>query len=130
MTRTAPTVRPNHRFEHPAVFYRNAAEYRTGLVPFIEAGLAADEPVAVAVPGRNLDLLRDAVGPAGRGVRWLDMAEAGRNPGRILSHVLLPFANAHSDRHVRIIGEPVWPGRSPVEYPACAQHEALINRAF
>ena len=130
MTTTAPAIRPNRQFEHPAVFYRDAAEYRAGLVPVIEAGLAADEPVAVAVPGRNLDLLRDAVGPAGRGVCWLDMAEAGRNPGRLLAQVLLSFADAHPDRHVRIIGEPVWPGRSPVEYPACAQHEALINRAF
>jgi anti-sigma regulatory factor (Ser/Thr protein kinase) len=31
---------------------------------------------------------------------------------------------------VRIIGEPIWPGRSGVEYPACVQHEALINLAF
>jgi hypothetical protein len=31
---------------------------------------------------------------------------------------------------VRIIGEPIWAGRSAVEYPACAQHEALINAAF
>ena len=29
-----------------------------------------------------------------------------------------------------MIGEPVWPSRSEVEYPACVQHEALINRAF
>jgi anti-sigma regulatory factor (Ser/Thr protein kinase) len=31
---------------------------------------------------------------------------------------------------VRIIGEPIWPGRSENEYPACVQHEALINLAF
>ncbi|GAA3305000.1 hypothetical protein GCM10020295_57570 [Streptomyces cinereospinus] len=31
---------------------------------------------------------------------------------------------------MRIVGEPVWAGRSPAEYPACAQHEALINAAF
>ncbi|MDI5979875.1 anti-sigma factor RsbA family regulatory protein [Amycolatopsis magusensis] len=29
-----------------------------------------------------------------------------------------------------LIGEPIWPGRSATEYPACAQHEALINAAF
>ncbi|WP_308291364.1 anti-sigma factor RsbA family regulatory protein [Amycolatopsis magusensis] len=28
------------------------------------------------------------------------------------------------------MGEPIWPGRSATEYPACAQHEALINAAF
>jgi hypothetical protein len=58
------------------------------------------------------------------------MTVAGRNPGRIIPTVLLAFANAHPGRRVRLIGEPIWAGRSPVEYPACAQHEALINAAF
>jgi anti-sigma regulatory factor (Ser/Thr protein kinase) len=31
---------------------------------------------------------------------------------------------------VWIIGEPIWPGRTEIEYPACAAHEALINAAF
>ena len=130
MTRPASAIRPNLRFEHSAVFYRNAADYRAGLVPFVEDGLAAGEPVAVAVPGGNLNLLRDALGPAGRHVRWVNMAVAGRNPGRIISGVLLSFADTHPDQRVRIIGEPVWPGRSADEYPACAQHEALLNHAF
>jgi anti-sigma regulatory factor (Ser/Thr protein kinase) len=44
--------------------------------------------------------------------------------------VLLAFAAAHPDRRVRIVGEPIWAGRSALEYPACVQHEALINTAF
>ncbi|MER6689616.1 anti-sigma factor RsbA family regulatory protein, partial [Streptomyces minutiscleroticus] len=28
------------------------------------------------------------------------------------------------------IGEPIWAGRTALEYPACVQHEALINAAF
>ncbi|MEV7098962.1 sensor histidine kinase, partial [Amycolatopsis sp. NPDC051045] len=36
----------------------------------------------------------------------------------------------HADQPVRIIGEPIWPNRTDDEYPACAQHEALINLAF
>src|SRR5690349_24474231 len=58
------------------------------------------------------------------------MTEACRNPGRIIPTVLLAFANAHPGRRVRLIGEPIWAGRSDTEYPACAQHEALINTAF
>jgi anti-sigma regulatory factor (Ser/Thr protein kinase) len=59
-----------------------------------------------------------------------DMTVAGRNPGRIIPTVLLAFANAHPGQRVRIIGEPIWAGRDATEYPACAQHEALINAAF
>lgn len=103
-------------------------------MPFIEDGLAAGQPVAVAVPEPNLSLLRDALGgAAGRAsstVRLLDMAEAGRNPGWIIPGVLREFADRHPGRRVRIIGEPIWAARSAAEYPACAQHEALINYAF
>ncbi|SFQ48165.1 Anti-sigma regulatory factor (Ser/Thr protein kinase) [Amycolatopsis arida] len=116
-------------FVHPALLYRGQDEYLAGTVPFVLDGLTAGEPVAVAVPGPNLALLEKALGPAATSVRLLDMSEAGRNPGRILPGVLLPFANAHDGR-VRIIGEPIWPGRRAAEYPACAQHEALINIAF
>ncbi len=118
-------------FRHPALFYRGMAEYRAGTLPFIEAGLAAGEPVAVAVPGDKLEMLRADLGGAAKQVRLLDMTQAGRNPGRILPGVLLAFAHDHRDaEYVRIIGEPIWAGRTEVEYPACVQHEALINHAF
>jgi anti-sigma regulatory factor (Ser/Thr protein kinase) len=117
-------------FAHPALFYRGAAEYLAGTVPFVWGGLATGEPVAVAVPGDNLELLRRELGADAARVRLLDMTEAGRNPGRIIPGVLRAFADSHPGRPVRIIGEPIWAARSAVEYPACAQHEALINLAF
>ncbi|MEU5993407.1 sensor histidine kinase [Spirillospora sp. NPDC047418] len=126
----APGVAPRGPFLHPALFYRDDEEYLAGTVPFVRAGRAAGEPVAVAVPGRRLGLLRDALGATAGEVTWLDMAEAGRNPGRIIPGVLRDFADRHTGGRVRIIGEPVWPGRTAAEYPACAQHEALINLAF
>ncbi|WP_442812062.1 anti-sigma factor RsbA family regulatory protein [Streptomyces sp. NBC_01803] len=118
-------------FVHPALFYRSRREYLAGTVPFVLAGLAAGEPVAVAVPGENLSLLRAELGDDARRVELLDMTEAGRNPGRIIPRVLRAFADAHpGDGRVRIIGEPIWASRTGTEYPACAQHEALINHAF
>jgi anti-sigma regulatory factor (Ser/Thr protein kinase) len=58
------------------------------------------------------------------------MTQVGRNPGRIIPGVLRAFADDHRAGRVRIVGEPIWPGRTGLEYPACVQHEALINRAF
>ncbi|SES17598.1 sensor histidine kinase [Lentzea albida] len=127
-TGTAPSAAP---FVHPALFYASDDEYRATLVPFITDGIAGGGPVAVAVPHDRLHLLRRALGATTGGeVTWLDMTEVGRNPGRIIASVLRGFADAHPGRRVRIVGEPVWPGRTDVEYPACAQHEALINQAF
>ncbi|UJW36732.1 MEDS domain-containing protein [Saccharothrix sp. AJ9571] len=117
-------------FVHPALFYRSDAEYLDGLLPFVTDGLEAGQPVAISVPGPQVRLLTAALGPAAERVHMLDMTVAGRNPGRIIAGVLRRFADRHRDRHVRIIGEPIWPGRSATEYPACAQHEALINAAF
>jgi len=117
-------------FVHPALFYRDDHDYLAGTVPFVTEGLAGDEPVAVSVPPARLAVLRRALGTAAERVHMLDMTEVGRNPGRIIPGVLRAFADTYPGQHVRIIGEPIWPQRSAAEYPACAQHEALINHAF
>ncbi|MBQ1095370.1 MEDS domain-containing protein [Streptomyces sp. b94] len=117
-------------FAHPALFYRSRHEYTQQTVAFLREGKANGEPVAVAVPGPNLELIKNGLGGDTDGIAFFDMTEAGRNPGRIIPKVLRGFADAHPTERVRIIGEPIWAGRSAVEYPACAQHEALINAAF
>jgi anti-sigma regulatory factor (Ser/Thr protein kinase) len=117
-------------FRHPALFYAGADDYLAGTVPFVRAGLVAGEPVAVAVPPENLAILAGGLGADAGLVQFLDMTRVGRNPGRIIPGVLRAFVDANPGRRVRIIGEPIWAGRTAIEYPACAQHEALINRAF
>ncbi|WP_367127634.1 anti-sigma factor RsbA family regulatory protein [Saccharothrix sp. HUAS TT1] len=117
-------------FVHPAVFYASDEDYLDLLVPFMTDGLERGHAVAAAVPGARVLLLRDALGDAADDVLLLDMRVEGRNPGRIIPAVLRRFADAHRDAHVRIVGEPIWAGRTDTEYPACAQHEALINFAF
>jgi anti-sigma regulatory factor (Ser/Thr protein kinase) len=117
-------------FFHPALFYRGVQGYLAGTMPFIREGLELGEPVAVAVPGQHLRMLRAELGESATQVSWVDIGQAGRNPGWIIPGVLRRFADAHPHGRARIIGEPIWPGRSENEYPACVQHEALINLAF
>ena len=75
--------------EHDALFYTDAASYRSGCLDFVRAGLEQDEPVLVAVPQPGLGLLRSALSEAESArVRTADMAQAGRNPGRIIGTVL------------------------------------------
>ncbi|MEU2427736.1 anti-sigma factor RsbA family regulatory protein [Streptomyces sp. NPDC007851] len=125
------TATSHEPFVHPALFYRGADQYVAGTVPFLTEGLDAGEPAAVAAPPDRLELIREGLGERAAEVRFIDMTQAGRNPGRIIPSVLRRFADAHPGaRRVRIIGEPIWRGRSAVEYPACVQHEALINAAF
>ncbi len=127
--RSAPAT-PAPQFDHPALFYSDQQDYLATTVPFILEGLADGDPVMVAVPTANLECLRAALGADAARVVMHDMTVAGRNPGRIIGQVLLAFAGEHAGRRPRIIGEPIWAGRDDTEYPACAQHEALINPAF
>ncbi|WP_439382304.1 anti-sigma factor RsbA family regulatory protein [Amycolatopsis lexingtonensis] len=116
-------------FRHPALFYRGDTEYLDGVIPFLFEGLDRGEPAAVAVPGRNLMLVEKALEDRADDVLLIDMGRAGRNPGAILPSVLHAFASEHPGP-VRIVGEPIWAWRTDVEYPACVEHEALINNAF
>jgi anti-sigma regulatory factor (Ser/Thr protein kinase) len=128
----AAPVRDGRRdlFDHWGLLYQDAAHYVAVVTAFVRSALAAGQPALVAVPGRNLDLVREEMGQEADRVRFADMAVHGRNPRRIIGGVLLAFAAAHQGRRVAIVGEPIWPGRTDVEYPACVAHEALINQVF
>lgn len=121
---------PAAAFEHPALFYRNTEEYLHGTLGFIADGLSRGDAVLIAVPSDKLALLAGQLGRDAELVRLIDMSAEGRNPARILGGVLRTFADDYPDQWVRIVGQPVWSARSPAEYAACAQHEALVNRAF
>ncbi|MFF3977910.1 anti-sigma factor RsbA family regulatory protein [Streptomyces sp. NPDC001828] len=130
--RVTETVTPcpdTETFVHPALFYRDLDEYVRETGSFVRGALAADEPVLVAVPGPHLDALREDLGPEAAAVDFADMTELGRNPGRILA-ALHGFADQHPGRAARIIGEPIWAGRSPAEIREATRHEALVNAAF
>lgn len=115
---------------HEAFLYRTREEYRDHLLPFIANAVQADQAVLVAVPAPNLTVLAEGLDGLAADVAMADMCEAGRNPSRILGEVLSKLVDKHQARPVRMISEHMWPGRSDVEYPACVEHEALLNKAF
>jgi len=118
-------------FEHEALFYRGEEDFLAGLLPFVREGLDLDEVVVVAEPRPRLELLRDALGDDARAVQFLDMAEIGGNPARIIG-VWAATLEKHTraGRRVRGVGEPAFAGRRPAEFAECELHELLLNRAF
>ena len=124
-----PPARPAS-FVHDALFYRDEEEYLAGTMPFLRESLSAGMPVLVAVPARHGAWVSHGLGGEAKRVRFLDMTIDGCNPNRIIHAVLQAFIDEHPGRPVAIIGEPVWAGRSAAEYPACVQHEAMINVVF
>ncbi len=122
--------RSTEKFHHEATFYRGLDDLRKQVVPFVRDGVRRGEPVLVAMLPDRLSLLKDALGEDAAGVDFVDMAELGANPARIIPawRRFLDDRPAHS--RVRGVGEPIWAGRRPDEIAECVLHEALLNLAF
>jgi anti-sigma regulatory factor (Ser/Thr protein kinase) len=117
-------------FAHTAFFYDNEEAYVSGAAAFLAEGAHRGEPMLVAVSSRKIGLLRDALGDDAVHVKFLDMAELGANPARIIPAWREFASKAGDDTAVRGIGEPIWAERSPAELAESELHEALLNVAF
>jgi anti-sigma regulatory factor (Ser/Thr protein kinase) len=120
---------PAEGLGHHALFYRDQREYLACVGQFVDEGLARGEPAFIAVPGGQAGLLGGRLNPADGRLAYLDMAEAGRNPARIIPE-LRAFLDRQGGRRARIVSEPAWLGRSAAELCEAVKHEALINLAF
>jgi anti-sigma regulatory factor (Ser/Thr protein kinase) len=125
------TLRADVSFQHEALLYDGLDGFAAGALPFIREGLDAGEPMLVAVGADRIGLLRDELGAQAAAVQFVDMAQLGRNPGRIIP-AWRDFLTAHHrpGAAIRGIGEPIWAGRTPEELVECQLHEALLNVAF
>jgi len=124
------SIRPHSSYRHEAFLYRGEDDFLAGTVPFVYDGVAAGQPVMVAIRGSRLPALRSALGPAAAEVLFVDMAELGHNPARIIPG-WRRFLDERcvDDRPVRGVGEPIWAGRRPAEVTEAQLHEALLNVA-
>ena len=126
----APLHPPAETFRHEALLYEGLDGFVTGTLPFIRDAVRARRPILVAVGSEKIARLRAALDADADAVRFADMAQVGRNPGRII-----PAWHAFLDEHrdasaVSGIGEPIWAGRSAPELVECQLHESLLNVAF
>lgn len=115
--------------EHVGLYHASDDEYVTALAGFAEEGLSFDQPVMIAVPGDRQAGLRERLGVLADRVSWFDMASLGRNPARIIPAIRV-FADRAGGRPARMVGQPIWRGRSDAELAEAIHHEALLNLAF
>ena len=124
-------ARAEQSYRHEAFLWHDRSDFTDGLVPFITEGLAAGEPVMVATVAEHTDWLRDALGPGADCVRFVDMAELGRNPAKIIPawQKFIDSEAGGGGHPARGVGEPIWAGRHTDELIECQLHEALLNVA-
>lgn len=118
-------------FVHEAFFYDGDEDFVAGSVEFLSEGLSNGEHVVVLLVPEKIEMLRAALRSQADQVTFIDMAECGRNPARVIQvWADLMEAAALRGSKVRGLGEPIWPGRSDDEIVEGHLHEALLNAAF
>ncbi|MFJ2766617.1 anti-sigma factor RsbA family regulatory protein [Streptomyces sp. NPDC087300] len=119
-------------FVHQALCYEADEEFLAGTLDFVREGLAADDAVLAVVGRDNIGLLRDALGGAEQEIDYADAHDWYGFPSRTLGryHAYCTEHGRGGTRGVRVIGEPVWTGRTPFETREWIRYESLVNVAF
>src|SRR3982074_576162 len=118
-------------FRHEALLYSGHDGFLAGTLPFIRAGLEADEPVVPVVSPAKIDLLRQAWDGAAEDVRFADMHEVGSNPARIIP-AWREFVDGYGGRRGRewAVRETLWAERSAAELDTPQRHENGLRLLF
>jgi anti-sigma regulatory factor (Ser/Thr protein kinase) len=122
-----------HRgYFHEALLYQSDEEFLAAALPFLQDGVAAGEPVLVALGDRSAALVQAALGDTA-GVAMYGAGAGGRyaNPADALSFYRETFTQhaAAGVGQVRVLGETPHPGLGqPWEW--WARYEATANHAF
>ncbi|NUP83010.1 MAG: sensor histidine kinase [Nonomuraea sp.] len=115
------------RLVHQALVYATDAEFLSATVPFCHDGLAARERVLAVTTAAKIDLLAHALGGAADQVEFIESGDWYDTPGRTLA-AYARYLDAYAC--VRVIGEPVWHGRTPPEESEWTRYEAALNAVF
>jgi transcriptional regulator with XRE-family HTH domain len=121
---------PHPFLDHQALPYASDEEFLAAAVPFLEAGVAADEPVLAVTSSRNIRLLRAATDMSA--VTCAKARTWYRSPPAALAGYRQFVSNRIDEgcHWVRILGEPIWSERTPGEVRAWTRYEALLSIAF
>ena len=94
--------------------WHDRADFTDSLVPFVTDGLDAGEPVMVAVIEEHGEWLREDLGAQSDHVTFVDMAELGRNPAKIIpAWQKFLDTDAGGNGPARGVGEPIWAAGAP-----------------
>ncbi|REE98637.1 sensor histidine kinase [Thermomonospora umbrina] len=117
---------------HRALAYGSVDELAGSAVPFLDEGVRLGDAVVVIAGARACDLLRERLGArAAAPIAFIDAEAWFQAPVQTLAAY-----HEHARRdwwprgRLRLLAEPVWTGRSPLEIREWKRHEALLNVAF
>jgi len=113
---------------HRALLYRGPRDFTGAIGPFICAGLAARQPVLVAVPAGQLALIRRDLGADYQAVQVADAGDFYQTLGRA-TRTVVEWLRAHTapGRAARVVAEQDLAGRAETDIAAYLRAEAAAN---
>ncbi|MFI0479288.1 anti-sigma factor RsbA family regulatory protein [Actinomadura sp. 9N215] len=121
----------NDSFTHRVLPYDGMEQFLDGAVPFLLDGVDAGDRVLAVCGTARETLLRDVLGPAAADVEFTDASTWYAHPSRTLADCLSDADDtAWRGRRLRVLGDPVWASRSPLEVAEWQRVEAVVNVAF
>jgi transcriptional regulator with XRE-family HTH domain len=127
----AATVSPQ-LLRHPVLVYGSDDEYLASSIPFLVEGITRSDCVLAVTGRRCMGLLREALGENATHVEFFDSSEWYVSLHGAASGYR-SFVKERFERGapwIRIIGEPVWAGRSDAESAEWFRYESMINLSF
>ena len=117
---------------HSVFTYSTDDQFRTTIAPFLAEGIERSEALLAVTAAANIELLREYLGKDERNVEFVEASAWYSTPGAALE-AYRAFTDAKLKQGapwVRIVGEPVWGGRSDAEVRLWTRYESLLNLVF
>ncbi len=117
---------------HLVLAYGSDDEFLATIVPFLSQGIERSEPVLAVTTPAHIELLRNSLGASAGHIVFANSAGWLTSPNAALDR-FRAFVTQQLDAGspwVRILGEPIWAGRSDAEIVAWTRFESLFNLAF
>jgi transcriptional regulator with XRE-family HTH domain len=121
-----------HLFEHRLLAYGSDAEYVESTVPYLTEGLEQSHAALVVAAPPQIALLREALDDRSEQVEFADSADWYSSLAGALNRYREYVKQKLETGAVwiRVLGDPVWAGRSDAEIAAWFRYESLVNLAF
>jgi transcriptional regulator with XRE-family HTH domain len=130
LVRGGPATSP--MLDHKALLYSTDEEFMRTAGPFLAEGLERSEAVLAVTNSKNIELLREHLGSDAGEVEFIEMATWYSSPATVLDSFgeRLSAKLGTGAPWVRILGEPVWEGRSRSETHLWTRYESMLNLVF
>jgi transcriptional regulator with XRE-family HTH domain len=117
---------------HSDFHYSTDGQFQTAMGSFLAEGSQGSEAGFAVTSAANIELLREHLGERARSVDFLDSSRFFKTPIAAVEAYRAMFEGAleRGADWVRVVGEPVWAGRSDAEVRLWTRYESVLNLVF